>query len=106
LAYAVIRYGRHLKVVSAEEFELVLRVLGFGTAALHFEVIAPTGEFEAVVAPFAGLGREGFEWQIGPVAGEEQDRSGHGGIFRAGSVSDDLGKQSSLTLPARNTSFS
>jgi hypothetical protein len=38
-------------------------------------MIAPTGEFEAVIAHFVGKRREFFEWKIGPLAGEECDRS-------------------------------
>ena len=44
----------------------------------HLEVIAPAGEFHAIVAEGFRLLQHGFNRQIGPLAGEKCDRSGHG----------------------------
>jgi hypothetical protein len=41
-------------------------------------MIAPAGEFNAVVPHLFGKRREFGERQIGPLAGEEGNRSGHG----------------------------
>ena len=52
-----------------------LHVIGFGERAVHFKVVAPAGEFHAVVAHGFDLGREFGERKIGPLAGEECDGS-------------------------------
>src|SRR5436853_273953 len=45
---------------------------GLGVGGLHdVEVVAPAGELEAVVTEGSGLGGEGVEGQVGPLAGEE-----------------------------------
>jgi hypothetical protein len=43
------------------------------------EVVAPGGQLEAVEAPFAALGRELGDRQVGPLAGEEGDGACHSG---------------------------
>ena len=48
--------------------------LGRG-GGIDVEMIAPTGEFEPVVAHFIGQRGEFFEREIGPLAGEECDGS-------------------------------
>ena len=42
------------------------------------EVVAPAGDLEAVVAPARGEPAHLLERQVGPLAGEQGDRSGHG----------------------------
>ena len=51
-----------------------LAVEGFG----DFKMIAPAGEFEAVVTEGGGFLGENVEREIGPLAGEQGDGAGHG----------------------------
>jgi hypothetical protein len=53
--------------------------LGTG-GGIDVEVVAPAGEFDAVVAHALGERREFFEGKIGPLAGEEGDGTWH--VFR------------------------
>src|SRR5262249_6678264 len=41
------------------------------------EVVAPAGDLQAVVAPAGGEPAHLFERQVGPLAGEQGDGSGH-----------------------------
>ena len=43
------------------------------------EVVAPAGQLESLVAELAGFAGEIVEGQIGPLAGEQRDRTWHGG---------------------------
>src|SRR5699024_3599566 len=45
--------------------------------APRVEVVAPAGDLEAVVAPLAGEPGHLLERQIGPLSGEQRDRSCH-----------------------------
>ena len=44
---------------------------------LHLEMVAPAGELDAVVAELLGFAGHLLEGQIGPLAGEEGDRTWH-----------------------------
>ena len=44
---------------------------------VDLEVVAPAGELEAVEAPAAGLRGEILDRQVGPLAGEQRDGTGH-----------------------------
>jgi hypothetical protein len=44
---------------------------------VDLEVVAPARELEAVEAPAAGRGREIFDREVGPLAGEERDGTRH-----------------------------
>ena len=50
---------------------------------IDVEMVAPAGEFEAILAEVARLLAEVFQLEIGPLAGEERDGSGHviNGVF-------------------------
>ena len=52
----------------------VLRVLD---GLPRVEVIAPAGDLEPVIAPLAGKARDLLERKVGPLAGEQCDRSAH-----------------------------
>src|SRR5690606_7142551 len=87
LVDGVIAHGLTLEVVGdrvdlqsvlVEQLKLALGVAGL-VPAPRVEVVAPAGELKAVVAP---LGRElgdFLERKVGPLAGEESDRSRHRG---------------------------
>jgi hypothetical protein len=39
-------------------------------SAFHFEMIAPTGEFNSVVSEVFGHARHLFQWQVSPLTGK------------------------------------
>src|SRR5208282_1900425 len=51
-------------------------ILGFGRG-IHIEVIAPAGEFEPVKPHALRQRSKVFQWEIGPLAGEQGDWSSH-----------------------------
>ena len=61
------------QAVVREELPALLHVSLTGGGGVHIEVVAPAGEFEAIVAHFIGERREFFEREVGPLAGEECD---------------------------------
>ena len=65
------------EAVLFEERPFVLEVIGFAEGAVHFKVVAPAGEFHAVVAHFFDEREELGEGEVGPLAGEKCDRSWH-----------------------------
>ena len=46
-----------------------------GRSGIHIEMVAPAGEFEAVIAHRLCERSQFFKREIGPLAGEEGDRS-------------------------------
>ena len=60
--------------ILAQKVVASLAVVLVGERLLDIEVIAPAGQFDALVTPFAGLLADDFEGQVGPLAGEK----GHG----------------------------
>lgn len=74
----VIGDGIGCEAVVMEELPFLLDILPGGSGGIDVEVIAPAGKFEAVVAHALGEWREFFEGKVGPLAGEESDRSWHG----------------------------
>jgi len=81
LADEVVGDGVDLEAVLFEEGLFLGAVVGLGVGAGHLEVVAPAGELKAVIAEGGGLGGEGFEGEIGPLAGEEGDGAGHNGSY-------------------------
>ncbi len=61
-----------------EESPFVVDVFFGRGGGLDIEVVAPAGEFKAVVAHLLGEGREFFEGEVGPLAGEQGYGSRHG----------------------------
>ena len=49
--------------------------------AVDVEVVAPAGDLEAVVAPLGGQPAHLLERQVGPLAGEQGDRTRHGQLL-------------------------
>ena len=56
-------------------------VVGFGQRQVRIEMIATETDLEAVVAPVGGQPAHLGERQIGPLAGEQGDRTGHQATF-------------------------
>lgn len=73
LAHEVIGNRVTLQAVVSEELPLFLDV--FGVDRIDVEVVAPAGELKAVIAHFFGQWGEFFERKIGPLAGEQCDRT-------------------------------
>src|SRR5262245_19661599 len=65
------------EAVVLEHRPVLLRVVLVLVAARDVEVVAPARELQAVVAEVLGLPGEHLERQVGPLAGEETDRTGH-----------------------------
>ena len=63
--------------VALEELAVRAAVAVVGERLVDLEVVAPAGELEPVEAPVAGLRGEVLERQIGPLAGEQGDGTGH-----------------------------
>lgn len=77
LADEVIGDGPAAQAVLGEEVVALLAVRGGGEGLIDVKVVAPAGELEAIVAPFADALGEGGQGQIGPLAGEEGERARH-----------------------------
>ena len=71
-----------LQVVSLEQFSLGGAIAVVGHRLVDFEMIAPAGQFETLVAEFTCLAAHIFDREVGPLTGEERDRSRHGGFPR------------------------
>jgi hypothetical protein len=66
-----------LEVVFLQGLALAVDIAGLGERAVDLEVVAPAGDLEPVVAPVRGEPAHVVERQVGPLAGEERDGSGH-----------------------------
>src|SRR6476469_3565838 len=66
-----------VQVVALEDLLDSADVVVLRERAVDLEVVAPAGELESVEGPAPRLLRELLERQVGPLAGEEGDRSGH-----------------------------
>ena len=72
-----------VQVVALEQLLDAGAVVVLGKRTVDLEVVAPARELEAVEAPAARLLGEVLERQVGPLAGEEGDRSRHRGDLMA-----------------------
>ena len=77
LADEVVADREHLEAVLGEQVAAPLRVAVLLERALDVEVVTPARELEAVEAELLRLLGDGLEGQIGPLAGEQGDRSRH-----------------------------
>jgi hypothetical protein len=62
--------GETLQTIFIQQVAPGLYVTIFAQGAIHFEVITPTSQFQAVKAPIADLLGQLFQGQIGPLAGK------------------------------------
>ena len=79
LSDEVVGNGEEFEAVFFEEFAFAGAVGVVGEGFLDFEVVAPAGKFESVVAEFFGFFAECFEGEVGPLAGEEGNGTCHFG---------------------------
>jgi len=63
--------------MALEQFAVGGHVPGVTERGGDVEMIAPAGELEAVVSKGLGLGRQVRNRQIGPLTGEQGDRTTH-----------------------------
>lgn len=77
LADKVVRDGVDLQVVLLEQLPLAGAVGVVRESLVDFEVVAPASQFEPVVTKVAGLLAEIFQLEIGPLAGEQRNRTSH-----------------------------
>ena len=78
LADAMGAQGEHLEVVFVQQGAAFRAVVVLLQRSLDLEMIAPAGQFEAVVAEAAELTGQFGQRQIAPLAGENCYRSRHG----------------------------
>ena len=69
LAHQVGADGEDAQVVPLQQFALHAAIVGLGQGLADVEMVAPAGQFEAVVAELAALAGQFFQGQIGPLAG-------------------------------------
>ena len=77
LADKVVADGPAVELMLGELVFFGLDVVLLVERLAHVEVVAPAGEFEAVVAPLADHFAEFLEGEVGPLAGEQGDRPRH-----------------------------
>jgi hypothetical protein len=82
LAHQVRADGVALQVVAVEQVALGGGVVRIGRRLVDLEMIAPAGELQALIAEVARLAAHVFQRQIGPLAGEQRDGTGHAGLLR------------------------
>ena len=77
LADEVVGNGVAREAVFGEERPFLFGVIGFGEGAIHFKVVAPAGEFHAVVTHFFDERQQFREGKVSPLSGEKCDWSWH-----------------------------
>ena len=77
LALQVCRNGEHLQAVAVQDLPPGGDVVVINGAGDDIEMIPGAGDLEPVVAPFRRQLRNLLERQVGPLAGEQRDRSAH-----------------------------
>ena len=84
-------YRPHVQVVALEDLLPRAAVRVVRERLVDLEVVAPARELEPVETPAAGLRGEILDRQVGPLAGEQRDGTGHrlSYVVRAASASLD-----------------
>jgi hypothetical protein len=77
LAHQMVADGVALQPVLVEGIPALLNIAVVGERLVHLEVVAPAGEFHAVIAEGFGLLADDLKGQIGPLAGKEGNGSWH-----------------------------
>ncbi len=89
LALEVVADREDLEVVLLQELQLGRHIRVVLDRGPRIEVVAPAGDLQPVVPPARGQSAHLFERQVGPLAGEQGDRSGHGHFSSCGVVSQE-----------------
>jgi hypothetical protein len=71
----VVGDGEDLQVVLGQQLEATGDVRLVGQRLVDLEVVTPAGDLQSVVAPLGGEPAHLLERQVGPLAGEQRDRS-------------------------------
>ena len=77
LADQVAADGEHLQVVLLQDRPLLGAVVVLVEGLIDFEVIAPAGQLQSIVAETAAFAGQLGQGQVGPLAGEHRNRSRH-----------------------------
>ena len=77
LADQVITDGVTLQAVALEDIPPILTVIVIFERSDHVEMVAPTGDFDTVIAEGFRLLANGLKIQVSPLAGEKCDWSTH-----------------------------
>ena len=79
--------AQHLRPYLSSSCVPPVEVAGVREGLVDLEVVAPAGEFEAVVAEVAGEAADLLQRQVGPLAGEEREVTGHArSLLRRGGI--------------------
>ena len=79
LSDEVIGNREHLQIMFFQLFAFARTVTVVGKRLVDLEVVAPTSQLQAIVAPLTCLAGQVFQFQVGPLAGKQRDGSCHGG---------------------------
>ncbi len=77
LSHKVIRDGPDSETVALEDLATPGHIVVLGQCSVDLEVVAPAGDLETVVTPGGGQTAYLLEGKVGPLAGEEGDRTRH-----------------------------
>jgi len=66
------------ETMGAKQLPFFVDIFLAGQRRLHIEVVAPTGELDTIVAHGPDHRGKFLQGQIGPLAGEQRDRTWHG----------------------------
>ena len=77
LADKMIGNGEQLQVVFFQQLTFTGTIRIIRNRFVHFEVIAPAGQLQAVVTKVASLFAQRLKRQIGPLACEQSNRTSH-----------------------------
>ena len=69
--------GPYVEAMLRQDGPLPGAVGRIGGGLLGVEVVTPTGQLQALVAPAGGLLGQRGQWEVGPLAGEESHGSSH-----------------------------
>ncbi len=78
MANTVSAQDRYAEFQTIEQRELGRTVIVLARRPLHFEMVAPAGEFQALITPLGDAQRQFLQGQVGPSTAEENDWPGHG----------------------------
>ena len=77
LADEVVGDGKQFEIVFFEQVAFAAAIRVVGDCFVDFKMVAPAGQFEAVVSEISGLFAQRFQREIGPLTGKKCDGASH-----------------------------
>jgi hypothetical protein len=81
LADEVTADGTALEIRLLEQFPLGDAIAVVGERLIHFEMVTPAGQLQALIAEAAGLASQVLEREVGPLTGNECNETCHVGLL-------------------------